>query len=100
MSAADRHLYDTIEKQFSELAATVDLDDPWSHPDAAALDQISVAQWLRDQGATHAVVRALELSHLALAIESAECAPLLADLRKESAAGADGFYNYEASLIS
>ncbi|MBW9110409.1 FAD-dependent oxidoreductase [Microbacterium trichothecenolyticum] len=96
MSSADRRIYDTVEKQFSALAATVDPDDPWSHPDAERLDSLSVGAWIRDQGGSPAVVRALHLSAKALADDSIERSSLLAYLRKESAAGADGFYNYEA----
>ncbi|UNB52966.1 NAD(P)/FAD-dependent oxidoreductase [Mycolicibacterium sp. YH-1] len=96
MSDADRRCYDRIEQQFAALAGTVDPDDPWSHSDALALDRISLGQWLRDAGATGEVVRALELAHLALAVESVERSSLLAILRKESAAGAEGFYNYDA----
>ena len=29
---------------------TVDPDDPWSHPDAARLDRLSVGDFLRGQG--------------------------------------------------
>lgn len=96
MSDEDRRVYDRIEKEFSALAATVNPADPWGHPDADRLDRISVAQWVRGQGGTPAVVRALELAARALAGESVERTSLLADLRKESAAGADGFYNYDA----
>lgn len=96
MSDTDRRCFDAIEQQFAALARTVDPGDPWSHPDAVALDRISLGQWLRDSGAGYDVVRALELSHLALAVESVEHSSLLASLRKESAAGAEGFYNYEA----
>jgi monoamine oxidase len=96
MSDADRRCYATIERQFANLAKTVDPDDPWSHPDAVALDRISLGQWLRDAGGTYEIVRALELAHLALAVESVEHSSLLAVLRKESAAGAEGFYNYDA----
>ncbi|MGW3950269.1 flavin monoamine oxidase family protein [Streptomyces sp. NPDC004752] len=96
MSDSDRRCYDEVEKQYAKLAATVDPDDPWSHPDAVALDRLSLGDWLRSVGATPAVVRALELAHLALAVESVERTSLLADLRKESAAGAEGFYNYAA----
>ncbi|MGW5697322.1 flavin monoamine oxidase family protein [Streptomyces asiaticus] len=95
MSASDRRIYDDIEHRFSKLAASVDPDDPWSHPAAAALDRISVAVWLRGEGATPGVIRALTLSQLALADESIECTSMLADLRRESAAGAEGFYNYD-----
>jgi monoamine oxidase len=96
MSSDDKKQYDAIEKQFSALAATVDPDDPWSHPDAAKLDALSVGAWIRSQGGSPAVVRALDLSATALADDSIERSSLLAYLRKESAAGADGFYNYEA----
>lgn len=96
MSSADRRLHENIEQQFSALAATVDPDDPWSHSDAAQLDSISVGGWIRAQGGSPAVLRGLELSARALADDSIERSSLLAYLRKESAAGADGFYNYEA----
>ena len=73
----------------------VDPDDPWSHPDADRLDRISVGQWLREQGATPGAVRARDLAMLSLAAESVERTSLLSDLRKEAAAGANGFYDYE-----
>jgi monoamine oxidase len=95
MSAADRRIYDGIEREFAVLAATVNPDDPWSHPDAVALDRLSVADWLRSQGATAAVVRALELRALGLADGSVSRRSLLGDLRKEAAAGAVGFYAYD-----
>ena len=95
LAAEDRRLYDTIEREFASLAATVDPDDPWSHPDAVALDRLSVADWLRAHGATPAVVRALELRALGLADGSVHRRSLLADLRKEAAAGAVGFYAYD-----
>jgi len=96
MSDADRRKYERLEKQFSQLAATVDPDNPWAHPDAAQLDRLSVADWVRTVGGGPAVLRQLELSARALSVESIERTSLLADLRKESAAGAEGFYNYEA----
>jgi monoamine oxidase len=45
-----------IEAACVALAATVDADDPWSHPDSAALDSLSVAAWLRAQRARPAVI--------------------------------------------
>jgi monoamine oxidase len=92
---ADRASYEAANQAFAALAATVDPDDPWSHPDAAQLDAISVGDWLRAQGATSNAVRARDLSMLALAAESVERTSLLADLRKEAAAGAHGFYSYD-----
>ncbi len=84
-----------IEAAFVALAATVDPADPWSHPDAPALDAISFAAWLRGQGARPAVLRLHELSALALAGGSTERLSLLAQLRLVSAAGAEEFYGYE-----
>jgi monoamine oxidase len=95
MSDADRASYDVAEREFAKLAATVDPDDPWSHPEADRLDRLSVAQWMRDVGATLNAVRARDLHMLALSAESVERTSLLSDLRKEAAAGANGFYDYE-----
>jgi monoamine oxidase len=95
MSDADRASYDAASEAFGKLAATVDPEDPWSHPDADRLDRLSVGQWLRDVGATPNAVRARDVSMLALSAESVERTSLLSDLRKEAAAGANGFYDYE-----
>ncbi|MFJ8011463.1 flavin monoamine oxidase family protein [Streptomyces sp. NPDC096339] len=81
---------------FTELARTVDPDDPWSHPDATALDRLSVADWLRSQGAGPAVVRLWEIGQLALADGSYERTSLLAALRKNAAVPGPGHYDYEA----
>ena len=91
----DLAVYEQVERQFAALAGSVDPRDPWSHPEAARLDRLSVGQWLREVGATPAVVRARELAMLALAAESVERTSLLADLRKEASVGGRGFYDYE-----
>jgi monoamine oxidase len=91
----DRRTYARVEEVFGALARTVDPDDPWSHPDAARLDALSVGAWLRSEGATAEVVRARELAMAALAGGSVEQTSLLADLRKEAAVRAAGFYDYE-----
>lgn len=95
LTGAERDAYRRVEREFAALAATVDADDPWSHPDAAALDNLSVGAWLRGQGAPPNAVRARELAMLALGAESVERTSLLSDLRKEAAAGAHGFYDYD-----
>ena len=80
----------------------VDPDDPWSHPEAERLDRISVGAWMRSVGATPNAVRARELGALALSAESVERTSLLSDLRKEAAAGGQGFYDYavwEAGMV-
>jgi hypothetical protein len=40
---ADRRSYEQVEQAFRELSTSVDPDDPWSHPRARELDDISVA---------------------------------------------------------
>ncbi len=96
MPDADRVIYDALEQKFAALAVTVDPENPWAHPDAVALDRLSVGEWLRSEGATPPVLRAMELRTLALADPSIERRSLLADLRKEATAGATGFYDYDA----
>ena len=94
MTAEQRANHDRVEAKFCELAATVDPADPWSHPDAAMLDNTSLADWLRSAGGDdEAVVRERALFHLGLADGSPERLSLLAELRKQAAAGATGFYD-------
>jgi monoamine oxidase len=95
MDEADWASYEIAEEAFKRLTREVDPDDPWSHPDARQLDDISVGAWLRSAGATPGAVRARDLAMLALGAESVERTSLLADLRKEAAAGAVGFYDYD-----
>jgi monoamine oxidase len=95
MDDADRASFATLSDAFGALARTVDPDDPWSHPDAERLDRLSIADWLRENGATRNVVRARDVFMLALSAESVERTSLLAELRKEAAAGGSGFYNYD-----
>ncbi|MET9958508.1 NAD(P)/FAD-dependent oxidoreductase [Streptomyces sp. NPDC006326] len=91
---------DAVHRQataaFASLARTVDPGDPWSHPDAAALDRLSVGAWLRSRGATAAVVRLWEIGRLALADGSCERTSLLAALRKHAAVPGPVPYDYEA----
>ena len=95
MDDADRRSFAALSDEFGALARTVDPDDPWSHPDAERLDSMSLGDWLRDRGGTRNVVRARDLAMLALSAESVERTSLLAELRKEAAAGGNGFYNYD-----
>ncbi len=93
-TAAERDDYERVERLYGALVATVDPADPWSHPEARALDVISVGAWLRSVGALPAVIRCLEAGTLALADGSNERTSLLAELRKSAAAGEEGFYGY------
>jgi monoamine oxidase len=96
LDEGDRRQYELAEEAFTALSREVDPDDPWSHPDARRLDETSVGDWLRSQGAGPAVIQAREMAMAALGAESVERTSLLADLRKEAAAGSPGFYDYEA----
>jgi monoamine oxidase len=94
-TAAERVDYERVEQLYGALAASVDPDDPWAHPDAARLDRASVGTWLRAVGALPSVIRCLATGSLALADGSIEHTSLLAELRKSAAAGERGFYGYE-----
>ncbi|NUK01246.1 FAD-dependent oxidoreductase [Streptomyces lunaelactis] len=96
----DDACHQRVTTAFTALARTVDPDDPWCHPDAAALDRLSVGAWLRAEHATPAVVRLWEIGQLALASGSYERTSLLSALRKHAAVpGSDdrdgGHYSYE-----
>jgi monoamine oxidase len=91
----ERADHDRVERLYGELVATVDPDDPWSHPDAARLDRLSVGDWLRSVGARRSVVHALDVGALALADGTIEYTSLLAELRKSAAVGERGFYSYD-----
>lgn len=93
MDEADRANLVRVEGEFSALSRSVDPDDPWSHPDAARLDSLSVGAWLRSVGARPGVIRLLEHRARSLSIDSIERTSLLAELRKEAAAGGRGFYD-------
>jgi monoamine oxidase len=91
----DMARHERLSREFGELAATLDPDDPWSHPEAAALDRLSVADWLRSCQASPAVVRLWDIGQLALAGGSYERISLLAALRKSAAVPGAGDYDYD-----
>src|SRR4029453_2857566 len=95
MTDADRASFAALSDEFGKLAKTVDPADPWSHPEAERLPRLSLGAWLPRRGAAPNVVRARDLAMLALSAESVERTSLLAELRKEAAAGGNGFYNYD-----
>lgn len=84
-----------VDRAFAELADGLDPDDPWAHPDASALDQISVGAWLRSVDALPAVRRRHDLASLSLACDAPERTSLLAALRKHAVLGGDGYYDLE-----
>ena len=93
MSEGERADARRIERAFAELAASVDPDDPWSHPEADRLDSTSVAAWLRDLEAPPAVRRRHELSSLSLSCDGPERTSLLGELRKHATSAGQGFYD-------
>jgi monoamine oxidase len=84
-----------VERLLGELIATVDPDDPWSHPDATRLDDASMASWLRSVDALPSTVRGVEAGALAMAAGSSERTSLLSTLRMLAAVGDTGFYSYD-----
>lgn len=94
-SDADHRSMRHVEHQFAALAATVDPDDPWSHPDAVALDTMPVMSWLAGIGATPNVRRALEAGQLGLSSGSFERTSLLASLRKAASMPNAQLYSYD-----
>ena len=95
MTDADRADGARVAALFAELSRTVAADDPWSHPDAARLDMLSVNGWLREVGATPAVIRAREVAALSAAGGSGERVSMLSALRMDAAAGSLGDYDLD-----
>jgi monoamine oxidase len=93
MSEEERADSRRVERAFADLAASVDPDDPWSHPEASRLDHTSVAAWLRALGALSAVRRRQELSSLSLSCDAPERTSLLGELRKHASSAGEGFYD-------
>jgi monoamine oxidase len=96
MTDEERADVERIDRLFAALAAEIDPDDPWSHPDAARLDGLSLGAWLRLQGALPAVRRRHALASLSLSCDGPDRSSLLADLRKHATLAGDGFYDLEA----
>ena len=93
MDEADREDLERVDLELAVLSRGVDPDDPWSHPDAERLDSLSVGAWLRSVGARPGVIRHVEHMARSLSVDSIERTSLLAQLRKEAAAGGGGFYD-------
>lgn len=95
MSDAERADAQRLEREFGRLAATVNPADPWLHPDARRLDELSLGAWLRAQRAQPAVLRRHALASLSLSCDAPERSSLLAELRKHATLAGDGFYDLD-----
>ena len=95
MSDPEREDAQRVEREFIRLAATVDPDDPWRHPDARRLDELSLGAWLRELGAVPAVLRRHELASLSLACDGPDRTSLLAQLRKHATLAGHRFYDLD-----
>jgi monoamine oxidase len=93
MSAEERADDQRVERAFAALAATVNPDDPWGHPDARRLDELSLGDWLREQGALPAVQRRHVLASLSLSCDGPHRTSLLSDLRKHATLAGQSFYD-------
>src|ERR1700744_668736 len=62
MTDEERADTERIDGLSASLAAEIDPDDPWSHPDAARRDELSLGAWLRLQNALPAVRRRYALA--------------------------------------
>jgi monoamine oxidase len=96
LTAAERADLARIRRELASLSRTVDPDDPWRHPDAIALDRLSVNDWLRDIGASAGLLRSSEVAHYGGATGTGDRLSLLAVLRMDAVAGSPGMYAYES----
>ncbi|MGZ4191582.1 MAG: flavin monoamine oxidase family protein [Solirubrobacteraceae bacterium] len=96
MTPAEHADAERIDRLFAALAAEIDPEDPWGHPDAGRLDGLSLGAWLREQGALPAVLRRHALASLSLSCDGPDRTSLLADLRKHATVAGRGFYDLAA----
>ena len=87
--------YEVVEESLEKVVAGIDTEDSFACPDLHRLDQLSVGDFLRDVGATPAVLRAMELVHLSLSDGSIERTSMFAYARKIAVGGGTGSYDVE-----
>jgi monoamine oxidase len=92
-SPADRAAHEEVEGLLEKLVSSIDPADPFAHPDLRRLDQLSVGDFLRDAGATPAVLRAMDLVHLSLSDGSIERQSMFAYARKQAVGGGTAAYD-------
>ncbi len=92
---ADIASYETVETALEKIVASIDPADPFSYPDLHRLDQLSFGDFLREAGATPAVLRAFDLVHLSLSDGSIERQSTFAYARKQAVGGGTASYDVE-----
>jgi monoamine oxidase len=92
---ADIASYETVEATLEKIVASIDPADPFAHPDLHRLDQLSFGDFLREAGATPAVLRAFDLVHLSLSDGSIERQSTFAYARKQAVGGGTAAYDVE-----
>ena len=92
---ADIASYETVETALEKIVASIDPADPFAYPDLHRLDQLSFGDFLREAGATPAVLRAFDLVHLSLSDGSIERQSTFAYARKQAVGGGTASYDVE-----
>ena len=92
---ADIASYETVEAALEKVVASIDPADPFGYPDLHRLDQLSFGDFLRETGATPAVLRAFDLVHLSLSDGSIERQSTFAYARKQAVGGGTAAYDVD-----
>jgi len=87
--------YETVEAALAKIVAGIAPADPFSCPDLHRLDQLSFGDFLREAGATPAVLRAFDLVHLSLSDGSIERQSTFAYARKQAVGGGTAAYDVD-----
>jgi len=85
--------HEQVEAAMEKLVVAIDPADPFAFPDLHRLDQLSVGDFLRESGATAAVLRAFDLVHLSLSDGSIERQSMFAYARKQAVGGGTAAYD-------
>jgi monoamine oxidase len=92
-SDTDRAAHEEVDGRLEKLVSSIDPADPLAHPELRRLDRLSVGDFLREAGATPAVLRAMELVHLSLSDGSIERQSMFAYARKQAVGGGTAAYD-------
>jgi monoamine oxidase len=84
MSDSDQGDLDRVWAALQSKASEIDPADPWSHPEAASLDAMSLGDWLRSQNVGPDLYRYFEILQAGWGGESVERSSFLGSLRRLS----------------